>query len=255
MNLTIIGYGFVGKALDSMLEKAHNTTIVDPAYTDNVIPRDSDGYVICLPTPSAEDESCDMSIIVDVLNSLPHKAAVLIKSTISLEGWKEITTTYPDLDVTFSPEFLTAANAIEDFNSQDTMLIGGGYYDFWIRCFDQCKKLTYVIKEPEELILAKYFRNSFLATKVAFFNQIYDLCKTTNIDYNEVRGLIAMDERIGNSHTEITEERGFGGYCFPKDTKAIIATSDLALYDLSILVEAIRYNDSIREETNLNNRT
>ena len=112
MNLTIIGYGFVGKALDSMLEKAHNTTIVDPAYTDNAIPRDSDGYVICLPTPSAEDESCDMSIIVDVLDSLPHKAAVLIKSTISLEGWKEITNTYPDLDVTFSPEFLTAVNAV-----------------------------------------------------------------------------------------------------------------------------------------------
>ena len=138
MNLAIIGYGFVVKALDSMLKKAHNTTIVDPAYTDNAIPRDSDGYVICLPTPSAEDESCDMSIIVDVLDSLPHKAAVLI----SLEGWKKITTTYPDLDVTFSPEFLTAANAVEDFNSQDTMLIGGGYYDFWIRCFDQCKKLT-----------------------------------------------------------------------------------------------------------------
>ena len=135
------------------------------------------------------------------------------------------------------------------------MLIGGGYYDFWIRCFDQCKKLTYAIKEPEELILAKYFRNSFLATKVAFFNQIYDLCKTTNIDYDEVRGLVAMDERIGSSHTKITEERGFGGYCFPKDTKAIIATSDLALYDLSILVEAIRYNDSIRKETNPNNRS
>ena len=134
MNLTIIGYGFVGKALYSMLKKAHNTTIVDPAYTDNAIPRDSDGYVICLPTPSAEDESCDMSIIIDVLDSLPHKAAVLIKSTISLEGWKEITTTYPDLDVTFSPEFLTAVNAVEDFNNQDTMLIGGGYYDFWIRC-------------------------------------------------------------------------------------------------------------------------
>ena len=62
-----------------------------------------------------------------------------------------------------------------------------------------------------------------------------------------------MDERIGSSHTKVTEERGFGGYCFPKDTKAIIATSDLALYDLSILVEAIRYNDTVRKDTNSNN--
>ena len=122
MNLTVIGYGFVGKALHSMLELAHDMTIVDPAYTDNEIPRDSDGYVICLPTPSAEDESCDMSIIIDVLESLPNKAAVLIKSTISLEGWKEITTTYPGLDVTFSPEFLTAANAIEDFNTIESSI-------------------------------------------------------------------------------------------------------------------------------------
>ena len=94
MNLTIIGYGFVGKALDSMLEKAHNTTIVDPAYTNTAIPRDSDGYVICLPTPSAEDESCDMSIIIDVLDSLPHKAAVLIKSTISFNWCSTLNLTH-----------------------------------------------------------------------------------------------------------------------------------------------------------------
>ncbi len=90
MNLTIIGYGFVGKALDSMLEKAHNTTIVDPAYTDNAIPRDSDGYVMPAYT-FGRRWILWMSIIIDVLDSLPHKAAVLIKSTISLEGWKEIT--------------------------------------------------------------------------------------------------------------------------------------------------------------------
>jgi len=255
MKITVIGYGFVGKALYSMLDIAHDITIIDPAYTDNNIHDEtSDGYVVCLPTPSAKDKSCDISIIMNVLESLPRKAAVLIKSTISLEGWKEITSTYPGLDITFSPEFLTAVNAIEDFNNQDIMLIGGGYYDFWIRCFNQCKKLTYVIKEPEELILAKYFRNSFLATKVAFFNQIYDLCKATNIDYDEVRGLVAMDERIGSSHTKITEERGFGGYCFPKDTDAIVATSNLALYDLSILIEVMKYNDNIRKTKNTNNR-
>ena len=255
MNLTIIGYGFVGTALNSILEEAHNITIVDPAYTDNAIPRDSDGYIICVPTPLGQDGQCDMSIVYSVLDELPINAEVLIKSTISLEGYRKIKEQDRKLSICFSPEFLTAKNFLRDVINQKEMLIGGDYHEFWIQCFKQAKDLTFKIADVEELILAKYFRNSFLATKVAFFNQIYDLCNATNIDYDEVRGLVAMDERIGSSHTEITEERGFGGYCFPKDTKAIIATSDLALYDLSILVEAIRYNDSIREETNPNNRS
>ena len=63
------------------------------------------------------------------------------------------------------------------------------------------------IRVVEELILIKYFRNAFLATKVAFFNEMYDLCQATDLDYKTVSWLVGQDPRIGNSHTEVTEQR------------------------------------------------
>ena len=59
-----------------------------------------------------------------------------------------------------------------------------------------------------ELILIKYFRNAFLATKVAFFNEMYDLCKAAGIDYDPVAIGVGMDPRIGDSHIQVTEMRG-----------------------------------------------
>ena len=105
------------------------------------------------------------------------------------------------------------------------------------------------VAKPEELILVKYFRNSFLATKVSFFNQIFDLCQSMDeVDYNTVRKLITVDERIGDGHSSVTEQRGFGGHCFPKDTQAIANTADKKNVDLSLLKEAIKYNNKIRKE-------
>ena len=103
--------------------------------------------------------------------------------------------------------------------------------------------------EPEEAITVKYFRNSFLATKVAFFNQIYDFCERLNIDYRYVREAIALDDRIGDSHTYVFDDsRGFGGHCFPKDTAALLSSSKMLGVDLSILEAAVIYNNDIVDE-------
>ena len=70
--------------------------------------------------------------------------------------------------------------------------------------------------------LKKLFRNAFLATKVTFFNQIYDYCKEHGLDYNTVNSLIAVDKRIGHSHTAVPGDdgvQGFGGRCLPKDVE------------------------------------
>jgi UDPglucose 6-dehydrogenase len=101
--------------------------------------------------------------------------------------------------------------------------------------------------KAEELILVKYFRNSFLANKVAFFNQVYDLCKATGVDYDKVAEGVGKDRRIGSSHTEVTEERGFGGHCFPKDIQAIIYTAKQNGVDLTLLQEALEYNKKVRK--------
>jgi len=151
--------------------------------------------------------------------------------------------TFPNRMLNFSPEFLRAATAVDDLATQTVMLIGGSSCNFWAKVFD----VSCEIADPKELILAKYARNSFLALKVAFFNQMYDLCNALDIPYEAVAHYTAMDNRIGDSHTQVTEQRGFGGHCFPKDVAALIKTAQRDNVELSILKEAVNYNKSIRK--------
>ena len=250
MKIAIAGYGYVGKAVEAYLHKTeHTTQIVDPKYSNmSVLDTKCDGIIICVDTPANEDGSCDMSNVIDVLNDTHTEKPVLIKSTISIQGWERIKEIFPSHTISFSPEFIRADTAIEDMLNTKTIYIGGGHYYFWERVLNRPDKVIKIKHaDPRELILAKYFRNSFLATKVTFFNQIYDLCEATNIDFSKVSTLITEDSRIGQSHTEVTNERGFGGHCFPKDTQAIIETAHREGVDLSLIREAIRYNNNIRK--------
>ena len=119
---------------------------------------------------------------------------------------------------------------------------------YWTEVFNNCGK-NVTISEPEELIVAKIFRNAFLATKVSFFNQIFDYCKKENINFQKVSNEIGEDPRIGHSHTKVSEERGFGGHCFPKDTNAILKSADKVGIDLNIIRSAVEYNNKIRKNT------
>ena len=201
MNLSLIGYGFVGQAVHEVLKDHYDVKIIDPKYNDNVILNDSDGYIVCVPTPGGMLQACDMSIVDTVIKACPEDKPILIKSTISLEGYEDLKKY--NKRITFSPEFLTAANANEDFKKQNRMLFGGADTDFWYDIFIFAKGFQPVYGTIEQLIMAKYLRNSFLATKVAFFNEVYDFCKATDIDYEKVAELVGMDERITRSHMKV----------------------------------------------------
>ena len=75
------------------------------------------------------------------------------------------------------------------------------------------------------------------------------MCTKLDVDYNKVRKYTTVDDRIGESHTTITDERGFGGHCFPKDTEAFVTSSKRVDSNLSILEHAIEYNRRIRKGT------
>ena len=104
------------------------------------------------------------------------------------------------------------------------------------------------IAQPEELIVAKQLRNSFLATKVSFFNQALDLCNAKNINYEQVRSIVCADERIGDSHSTVTSKRGFGGHCFPKDTLATIRSAQVSGANMTLLEESDIYNRKVRND-------
>jgi UDPglucose 6-dehydrogenase len=251
-NIVIAGYGFVGKAHDSLLKIHNNTHIVDPAFNSSRVYDfpDADGVIICVSTPKGLEGNCDIQNVLKVIRDTRISTPILIKSTVSLEGWDRIKRVYPTHTIAFSPEFLRAETALEDFANMFEMYIGGDATDFWKELFVMAYNdiLDVQVYPPEELILTKYVRNSFLATKVAFFNQIYDLCQKTKINYDTVAHLVGSDSRITHSHTKVTTERGFGGYCFPKDTEALLYTTNDVNSSLSVLEQAVNYNKVIRND-------
>jgi UDPglucose 6-dehydrogenase len=252
MNILICGYGFVGKAHALFLSSNHNVNVYDPALGHNETMHfgyGADAVIIAVSTPESDDGSCDMRNVYDCIERVPDETPILIKSTISLEGWRLIKRAFPDKQVTFSPEYLRAAYAMEDFRNQSEITIGGGDTNFWLELLTNSLGIYIVVEEPELLILTKYFRNTFLATKVAFFNQMYDMAQASGVNPGELLGMVSDDPRIGDSHTYVDpEDRGFGGHCFPKDTSALLKSGHEIGCDLSILSEAMQYNERIRNE-------
>jgi UDPglucose 6-dehydrogenase len=176
MKITIAGYGFVGQAHYELLKDTHNITIYDP-YKDYNNFGSPEAVIVCVSTPQHSDGSCHMDNVYDVIERAPD-VPILIKSTISVEGWDMLIDTFPNRMLNFSPEFLRASSAVQDLQDAELILIGGTSCSFWGKVFSK----DIEIADPKELILAKYMRNSFLATKVAFFNQVYDLCEALGIE-------------------------------------------------------------------------
>jgi UDPglucose 6-dehydrogenase len=243
MRILIAGYGMVGKAHHELLKERHDIEIYDPALGYKHL-KAPDAIIVCVSTPPRKDGACEMKNVYEVIESAAD-VPILIKSTISVEGWDMLVDAFPNKQISFSPEFLRAASALEDLQNTEVLLVGGTNECFWGNVFG----IGIEIADPKELILAKYARNSFLALKVAFFNQMYDLCDALDIEYSAVAHYTTMDERIGDSHSFITEERGFGGHCFPKDAAAIVKTAQRNNIELSLIQEAIKYNTNIRKDT------
>ena len=249
LNITIAGYGFVGKAHDDMMNSYFVTNCADPYLLETSVLDFTDEHnavICCVSTPQAVDGSCDVSNVSNVIVNTATDIPILIKSTISLEGWYSIKEQFPNHNLTFSPEFLVAATAEQDFLNTTHLFLGGDGVAFWSRVFNTVfDELKISELSVEQLIMIKYGRNSFLATKVAWFNELYDMCNTAGISYNEVAQGIGDDPRITTSHTQITEQRGFGGHCFPKDTTAFITSGRQHGKTLTILEAAVAYNNKI----------
>ena len=250
MHIALVGCGFVGSTYLDALKDSHEIYVIDPSInTNRVDDYVFDGIILCLPTPANADGSCNYSSLVDVISQIKnHKTPILIKSTIDLEGWRYINKKFKN-PFAFSPEFLRQDHAQNDLKQNKRVLLGGEKTNFWWKVLYSCETFTYKqythAKDVEHLIMTKYAINAFLATKVARFNQLYDLCDELGLDFESIRNHIIGDPRIGDSHTKVTKERGFGGACFPKDTLALMYMTK-NVDTLSILDCAIGYNDTMK---------
>lgn len=232
----VIGLGYVGKACLSFFSKKYNCFSYDinNSGTENSISslvKKVDIIFICVPTPMKQNGKCDISVVKNVLkqiNQLNIKLSCVIKSTIPPGTTKTFNSNFNNLEIIFNPEFLTEANFIKDFENQDRIIIGdnnqrGILNDLYEQSFPKAKIINCTFEEAE---MIKYFTNTFLATKVSFANEMYELCDKLNINYNNVSKLAMLDKRLGHSHFSVPGPdglKGFGGSCLPKDINAILS--------------------------------
>ena len=234
----VIGQGFVGSAIKEGLKTYYpcRTFDLDETKCDNTqeeVINNSDIIFVCLPTPMRKSGECDTRILEGALTSIEQivkkekNPILVIKSTIP-PGTTDRLSKLTRLDVCFSPEFLTEANSFDDFKNQTRIIIGGPrpatgtVKQMFRKAFPTIPIVKTGTKTAE---MVKYFTNCFLASKVTFANEMYEICDKNDIDFDKVTEYALHDKRIGTTHLMVPGpdgDRGFGGHCFPKDLAAMI---------------------------------
>jgi len=262
MRIGIIGLGFVGSAIRQSYDgnESVELLLLDPykGYVcDLAEMKDADAIFVCVPSPQNTDGSCDTRILESVLESLEninYKNVIISKVTAPPNVYDGLQEKY--INLVHVPEFLTADNAVSDYINGKFLIIGGN------PLHESCLQAEVAIRQGQkqleevrycsigEASLCKYVINCFLATKVIFMNEIKDIADSQGYDYNILNRLFTLDKRIGDSHTKVPGpdgKVGFGGYCFPKDTSALLRYSGEIGIDLSILKSAVWKNYNIRK--------
>ena len=231
MKIVIAGYGPVGQATHAALNDRMEVFLDDPWQGKMLIhpPKDIDGVVVCVATPQREDGSCETQNVQDVLRKY-GKTKFLIKSAVDpvwLRGYHD----HFGGSVTVSPEFLRGSHQwgspTEEFLNQEFAIYGGPDARWWDEMFRPAMKNLKQVKfcSRDQAAFAKYVENCFLATKVTFFNEMYDVFNRCGFEgFDQMVDAITVDPRINRSHTQVPgpdNKRGWGGHCFPKDTAAM----------------------------------
>lgn len=248
MKIGIIGYGIVGKSMQTVFEHNAEFYIIDPALNSNTVKGMVETFrpdvaFICVPAPTLDNGTVDASLIYTILGdlrSLSYKGIVVLKSTVTPDIIQCLFTEYQvytgeRVKLVYSPEFVREHSWEVDALSPKMIILSGNWQD----CHDlkvHYKRHSHIYTGTEIVqtdgdlaSLTKYAINSFLAMKVTFMNQMYQLMGdmygyNTPIDWAEFVDLLERDGRIGITHMDVPGadgQFGYGGMCFPKDVKAL----------------------------------
>ena len=277
MNVAVVGLGFVGLVTATVLaDKGNSVTCIDvdgkkierlrreelyiyePGLkelfqrnmagmnftSDYSSLKGSDVAFICVPTPTV-DGRIDVSYVRDSVlsvNSVDKDVIIAVKSTV-VPGTASALSSMIERSIVSNPEFLREGNAIEDTLHPDRVVVGGKsavgvgkVCDIWEFTGAPIMRVT---NENAELI--KYASNSFLATKISFINEIANLCeRIPGTDVATVAQGIGLDHRIGKDF--LRAGIGFGGSCFPKDTRALVSFAEEKGVELKIVKSTMKVN-------------
>lgn len=292
-SIAVIGQGFVGGSLTTVFaERGFDVYAYDKAgkYAKGALPSHGDPvagypgsiaeligdneeggtpgfskvYFVCLPTPMFEDGSADLSIVEGALKELAAVSGeriAVVKSTVppgSIERWNSMFS-QTGLRIIFNPEFLTEANALDDMRNQTRIILGGPRP--WINVVKQVFQAAFpkvpIIKTSSTTAeMVKYLTNNFLSVKVAFANEMAQICEALdksglNVDYDKVIEYSKYDKRLGDSHWAVPGpdgSRGFGGHCFPKDLNALTHVAKELGVKPTVLLAVWEKNLEVRED-------
>lgn len=266
-SIGIIGHGVVGRGLEKLFKGTFRVGCYDKDFTsDESINLSPNGInrcdlgIICVPTPSKEDGSCNLSAIEEVLSWL-ETPLILIKSTIPPGTIKYLRDKYKK-NINFSPEYMGESSYFTPYwkypdptkaETHTFVIVGGNEASQILEYFMKVMSVDtkYMAVSAEEAEMTKYMENAFFATKVTFCNEFANIAKQFGVDYKKLRELWLLDSRINPNHTMVFDDKkGFGGKCLPKDLKAIVKASENAGYEPTLLKEVIKTNDKFIHSNN-----
>ena len=267
----IIGQGFVGNAIYQKFKNYFDVLTYDldsklcNSTLENLCEK-CETIFVCLPTPMNENGSCCTDIVedclkdIEILTSFEQKQkTIVLKSTVSPGTTEKWNTEFSFLQIIFNPEFLTEANAVSDFENQNRIILGGPrpqttkLKQIYSKVFPK----AHIIKtNSTHAEMVKYLTNSFLATKVSFANEIYQICEKLKVDYDKVVEYATLDDRLGKTHWQVPGpdgDYGFGGHCLPKDLSALIHIAMKLDVDINVLNAVEKANDVVRKNRDWEN--
>ena len=260
MTIGVIGQGYVGTAIKLGFQDHYDVVTYDKfdlgksthSKISDIVD-EAKVIFVCVPTPMRKDGTCYTGIVEEVIREINETAddhIVVIKSTVPPGTTDRFNHEFSNVTVIFNPEFLTEENFLDDFKNQNRIILGGSrkgtnkLRQIYSKVFP---KATIVKTGDKHAEMVKYFTNCFLATKVSFANEMYNICEQLDLDYDKVVEYAIYDERLGKSHWAVPGpdgDFGFGGHCLPKDLSAIVNTFNT--YGLLEAVEQV--NDQVRED-------
>ena len=262
LKIGIVGFGFVGKATDWGFSKNTEKFIVDPKLATNIeqLSKFNPQIIfICVPTPMGDDGNQNSTIIEGVIKELVEKCSEsikVVKSTV-LPSILDILQ-MQDKKLIYNPEFLREKHANEDFINSDMIIFGGDRNTATevsqaYLLHSKCKTKEHLFTDLKSASLIKYAINTFLASKVIFFNELHQVFEKLNVNdqWESIINIISRDSRIGVSHMDVPGHdgrKGFGGACFPKDSTALVKYSEDIGIDMTSLKTVIKTNNKIRSK-------
>jgi UDPglucose 6-dehydrogenase len=253
----IIGHGYVGEAIAQAIMPPLQSIILDPikgfTATYETIKKECGAIFVCVPSPQGKNGECDTSILEDVLDNLQdYNGTIISKVTAPPKFYEDQSKKFPNL--VYIPEFLRASSHFTDFANAKWLVVGGTVGAYQRDAIRICKILQPDTNHIElcgigEAAFVKYAINSFLALKVVYMNELFQLSQEHDYEWKHLAYLIKMDERIGHSHTQVPgpdDYYGFGGACFPKDTNALLKYAESLGVNLNTLDSAVKKNTLLR---------